>query len=296
MAGGGYGGARRVEYMTDAQLATLSQQGSREAFGVLADRWNRPLYGFLNRVLGDEEAARDTCQEALLKAYTNLDRLREPDRFKSWLHAIALNLCRDRGRSARFRALREVGLDDAQLLEPISEEADPPRSLSTAEVVPLRRTLLQVAAGFAAAMVLFSALLIAGLRVDRAGSGLLVSFDRSRAEQPATTTASRLDRKVRVMEKVIDEVLVQSPNILVGRGGTARGLVLDEYGALFTIEGDLGGLGLIHVRAPKAPVAPGRSRKVIIVPDADHEEGDEGKSWEEMEREAAVSKIAIDER
>jgi len=114
-----------VESMTDAQLASLSQQGSREAFGVLADRWNRPLYRFLNRVLGDEEAARDTCQEALLKAYVNLDRLREPDRFKSWLHAIALNLCRDRGRSARFRALREVGLDDAEPLEPVSEEASP---------------------------------------------------------------------------------------------------------------------------------------------------------------------------
>jgi RNA polymerase sigma factor (sigma-70 family) len=114
-----------VESMTDAQLATLSQQGNREAFGVLAERWNRPLYGFVSRVLGDEEAARDTCQEALLKAYQNLDRLREPDRFKSWLHAIALNLCRDRGRSAKNRALREVGLDDSQPLEPVSEDADP---------------------------------------------------------------------------------------------------------------------------------------------------------------------------
>jgi hypothetical protein len=53
---------------------------------------------------------------------------------------------------------------------------------------------------------------------------------------------SRLDRKVRVMERVIDEVLIQSPNVLVSGSGTARGLVLDEYGALFTLEASLLGL------------------------------------------------------
>ncbi len=51
----------------------------------------------------------------------------------------------------------------------------------------------------------------------------------------------RLGRKVRVMERVLDEVLVQSPNVYVSAGRTARGLVLDEFGALFTAEGSLGG-------------------------------------------------------
>jgi DNA-directed RNA polymerase specialized sigma24 family protein len=54
--------------MTDAQLATLSQQGNREAFETLASRWNGPLFGYLRRLLGDEEAARDACQESLLRA------------------------------------------------------------------------------------------------------------------------------------------------------------------------------------------------------------------------------------
>jgi len=111
--------------MTDAQLATLSQQGSREAFGVLADRWSTPLYRFLHRVLGDEEAARDACQDALIKAYTHLDRLRDPDRFKPWLHTIALNLCRDRGRSAARRGLREVGLDESEPIEAPVADNDP---------------------------------------------------------------------------------------------------------------------------------------------------------------------------
>jgi hypothetical protein len=50
----------------------------------------------------------------------------------------------------------------------------------------------------------------------------------------------RLDRKIRVMEGVIDGVLIDSPNILVSPGGgITRGLALDGYGVLFTVDGRL---------------------------------------------------------
>jgi RNA polymerase sigma-70 factor (ECF subfamily) len=131
----GYG----VESMTDAQLAALSQQGNREAFGVLAGRWDGPLYGFVRRVLGDEEAARDTCQEALLRAYTNLPKLREPAFFKTWLHSIALNLCRDRGRSP---VQREVGLDEAGVTDVWSGEASPHEEAERRDLGTVLRQLL----------------------------------------------------------------------------------------------------------------------------------------------------------
>jgi RNA polymerase sigma-70 factor, ECF subfamily len=106
--------------MTDGELVVLSRQGSREAFGVLVGRWNPRLFRFLLRSLGDEEAARDTCQETLLRAWINLGRLREPEHFKTWLHSIALNLCRDRGRRSERR---EVALGDAAALDGASVEA-----------------------------------------------------------------------------------------------------------------------------------------------------------------------------
>lgn len=89
-----------METMSDTQLTVLSQEGSRQAFGLLAQRQQGALYRFLRRLLGDEEEARDACQETLFRAFLNLNRLREPRHFKSWIHQIALNLCRDRGRSA----------------------------------------------------------------------------------------------------------------------------------------------------------------------------------------------------
>lgn len=52
----------------------------------------------------------------------------------------------------------------------------------------------------------------------------------------AAADSSPLDRKIQVMEKVIDEVMVQSPNVVVSSFSPTRGLMLDEYGVLFTLD------------------------------------------------------------
>ena len=92
-----------MEARGDAELVVLSQQGDAEAFGQLARRWQAALFQFARRLLGNGDDARDVCQEALLRAYENLPRLRDPAKFKAWVHLIALNLCRDRLRSPRSR-------------------------------------------------------------------------------------------------------------------------------------------------------------------------------------------------
>jgi RNA polymerase sigma-70 factor (ECF subfamily) len=89
--------------LTDAQLVERTQAGDVGAFNELAGRWEPSLYGFARRTLGDAEEARDVCQEALVKAYRNIRRLRDGEKFKSWIHYIALNLCRDRFRAPRSR-------------------------------------------------------------------------------------------------------------------------------------------------------------------------------------------------
>lgn len=114
-----------MQPVTDAELVTMAQAGDREAFSLLARRWSRPLQRFIRRLLGNDEEARDTSQEALLRAWVNLHRLREPERFSPWIHRIALNLSRDRGRSARSRRLREVALDDVPEVEPAAPQATP---------------------------------------------------------------------------------------------------------------------------------------------------------------------------
>jgi RNA polymerase sigma-70 factor (ECF subfamily) len=97
-----------VEARGDAELVVLSQQGDAEAFGQLARRWQTALFHFARRLLGNGDDARDVCQETLLRAYQNLPRLRDPAKFKAWVHLITLNLCRDRLRSPRARVESEA--------------------------------------------------------------------------------------------------------------------------------------------------------------------------------------------
>lgn len=89
-----------MDSLSDEQLVALARQGNVGAFNRLTQRWESSVYRFVLRVMGNREDARDVCQDALVKAYTNIGRLREGQKFKSWLHHIALNVCRDRFRAA----------------------------------------------------------------------------------------------------------------------------------------------------------------------------------------------------
>jgi RNA polymerase sigma-70 factor (ECF subfamily) len=126
--------------MTDAELVALSRGGNLQAFNRLANRRNASLYRFVQRVLGDAEEARDICQDALLKAYLNIGRLRDPARFGAWLHHIALNLCRDRFRAGRNRfeqPYEEGNPGEAQLVAARGVQRAPDREAEQASLARL---------------------------------------------------------------------------------------------------------------------------------------------------------------
>jgi RNA polymerase sigma-70 factor, ECF subfamily len=64
----------------------------------------RVAYGVLRHAADAE----DVAQEALLKAYRNFDRLRNPARFRGWLVRIAFRMALDRWRSLKRREKRET--------------------------------------------------------------------------------------------------------------------------------------------------------------------------------------------
>jgi RNA polymerase sigma-70 factor (ECF subfamily) len=115
---------------SDAALVSRVLSGDVGAFNVLAHRWQKPLYNFVYRHTGHVEEAEDVCQEAFTRAFAQIERLKEPDRFGSWLHAIAFRLCQDRGRRRRRRIelstdeMAESGIDPTTLLEEQGESRD----------------------------------------------------------------------------------------------------------------------------------------------------------------------------
>lgn len=84
--------------MTDDQLITAFLDGRVDAFNTLVWRWEKRLYNFILRYLGDREDAKDLCQKAFIQVYQNIHRLRDPRNFSTWLYQIALNMCRDEHR------------------------------------------------------------------------------------------------------------------------------------------------------------------------------------------------------
>lgn len=119
-------GERALDAMTDEQLVELSQNGDLTAFNHLVERWETSVYRFVRRTVGNPDDARDLCQEALTKAFQNIERLREGRKFKSWVHHIALNVCRDRFRTARSRTdLRSLEDFSAEEIQAAAEDARP---------------------------------------------------------------------------------------------------------------------------------------------------------------------------
>ena len=56
-------------------------------------------------ILRDGDLARDAVQEALVRAWRDLPRLREPERFDAWLHRLTVRASIDHARAKRRRML-----------------------------------------------------------------------------------------------------------------------------------------------------------------------------------------------
>lgn len=83
---------------SDEYLLEMALRGDDVSFGELVRRWQRKIFGFVRRYVGNHEEAQDLTQDAFTKAYQNLGRLSDPARFSSWMYKIALNECRMRFR------------------------------------------------------------------------------------------------------------------------------------------------------------------------------------------------------
>jgi RNA polymerase sigma-70 factor, ECF subfamily len=102
---------------SDEHLLARARQGVEEAFAVLVRRYERELYGYLRRYVGDASLADDVFQNTFLQLYLKRDQY-EPGRpVRPWLYTIATHQAID--------ALRRAGRHPTVSLEQqTGEEAD----------------------------------------------------------------------------------------------------------------------------------------------------------------------------
>jgi RNA polymerase sigma-70 factor, ECF subfamily len=114
----------------ERRLVERAMHGDEEAFDLLVDRIGNSLSSVARRVLRDATLAEDATQRALLDAWRNLPKLRDPDRFEAWAYRLVVNACHAEGRrEGRQRGhLRLLPQD-----EPVAP--DPASALATNDLI-----------------------------------------------------------------------------------------------------------------------------------------------------------------
>jgi RNA polymerase sigma-70 factor (ECF subfamily) len=85
-------------------LVRASQAGDRGSFDELVDLYQRRAMQVAIRMLGDAEAAAEAVQNGFVKAYLNIDKLKESGRFEAWFFRIIANTAISQRRAAKGRA------------------------------------------------------------------------------------------------------------------------------------------------------------------------------------------------
>lgn len=101
------------DIVSDADLVGAALSGDRMAFAGIYDRYADRLHDFCVGMVRDRDAAADCVQDVFCTAATALDKLREPDKLRPWLYAIARNEALRRIRQRRREEPSEELPDEA---------------------------------------------------------------------------------------------------------------------------------------------------------------------------------------
>ena len=104
--------------LTDKEYVEHCRDGHPEDFGLLVERYQKPLFSYLASRVGDSGQAEEAAQESFVRAFTSLKKLRKPESFYAWLVGIASRVAREQFRSSARRQR------DREAAETIPSNAD----------------------------------------------------------------------------------------------------------------------------------------------------------------------------
>ena len=90
-------------------LLAYRDHADRLAFNELVHRYERELYSYLRRYLGDASMAEDAFQATFLQVHLKCDQFDEGRKFRPWLYTVATNQAIDAQR--RNKRHKSVSLD-----------------------------------------------------------------------------------------------------------------------------------------------------------------------------------------
>lgn len=98
---------------TDEELFERIRRGQTDLFGAFVRRYERELYGYLRRFLGDSDLAEDVFQNTFLAVFLKAAQFERGRPVRPWLYSVATNQAID--------ALRKAGRHPAVSLDQSAE-------------------------------------------------------------------------------------------------------------------------------------------------------------------------------
>ena len=133
--------------VTDEQLIKNFQNGDRNAFTQLMNRYKDRVTNFIYRFTGDYDSAQDLAQDTFFRLYKNKDSYKEVAKFSTWLYTIAGNLAKTELRKIKRRRTYNVSslsTDDREFVLHTPEEYRDDKKDNVGQDEFLQSALLQL--------------------------------------------------------------------------------------------------------------------------------------------------------
>ena len=112
-----------MESVFEEDAVALGRGGRhRETFEVIVSRYMKDAYFIALGFVGNREDALDLSQEAFVRAYCNMDRLKEGGKFFPWFYQILRNLCFSHLRKRKVR--RSVSFEESDGAHQMAGDVD----------------------------------------------------------------------------------------------------------------------------------------------------------------------------
>ena len=102
----------RTDERSDTDLVAAALAGERQAVADIYDRYSTVVFTVCVRLIGNRDEAADCAADVFLRATERLHQLRDPEKLKPWLYAIARNEVarrqRQRGREVLVEAIDDL--------------------------------------------------------------------------------------------------------------------------------------------------------------------------------------------
>lgn len=103
-----------MELYSDTYYIKRIQDGDTASFACLLDRYSRPVYSLILKIVRNKEDAEELAQDVFVKVFKHLGKFKGDSSFSTWIYKIAYNtaISETRKRKHEYLAIEEYVIDN----------------------------------------------------------------------------------------------------------------------------------------------------------------------------------------